>query len=270
MSLSRLSDCFTRCQQENRAALVGYLCGGDPSPEMSLSAILSLAESLDVLEIGMPFSDPAADGPVIQAASERALAAKTTMNDVFALCHHVRQVFPKKGIVLMGYANTAYAMGYDVFAQKAQDAGVDGVLIVDIPPEESADLDRALAKHELHHILLLTPMSPPHRQKMIASRASGFIYYVSVAGITGGDAGAVEEVEQQLTSIRQFSDVPICVGFGIKTSQQAQAMAAFSDGVVIGSFFVSQVAAYHDDSETMVQSIRQSADDMRLAMRRSV
>ncbi|MDQ6962279.1 MAG: tryptophan synthase subunit alpha [Mariprofundaceae bacterium] len=270
MSLSRLSDCFSRCEQENRSALVGYLCGGDPSPALSLAVILRLAESLDVIEIGMPFSDPAADGPVIQAASERALAAQTKMHDVFELCSQVRQAFPEKGIILMGYGNTVYAMGYDVFAQKAQAAGVDGVLVVDIPPEESTDFDRALAKHALHHILLLTPMSPPHRQKMIASRASGFIYYVSVAGITGGQAGAVEEVEQQLTSIRQFSDVPICVGFGIKTAEQAQAMAAFSDGVVMGSFFVSQIAEHIHDSETMIDSIHQSATEIRLAMRRTV
>jgi len=268
MSLSRLSHCFTRCQQENRAALIGYVCAGDPNPTTSFHILDRLTEQLDILEIGMPFSDPAADGPVIQVASERALRAGTDMATVFQLCHQVRQKHPEKGIILMGYGNTAYAMGYETFAQKAQAAGVDGILLVDIPPEESKELDQALAKHQLHHILLLTPMSPPERQQMIASQASGFIYYVSVAGITGSKAGVTQDVQQQLQSIRQFSDVPICVGFGIKTPQQAHEMAQFSDGVVIGSFFVSQIAEHLENDETMISSIHDTANEMRLAMRR--
>jgi len=179
MSLNRLANCFETCRNENRAALIGYLTAGDPDPQVSEQLLITLARHADIVEIGMPFSDPMADGPVIQAASERALASGTTMEDVFQLAARVRKEHPAVGIVLMGYGNVVYAMGYDAFACQAALAGVDGVLLVDIPPEESAELDAALHEHELCCIRLIAPTSSDARRRLALESGDGFIYYVS-------------------------------------------------------------------------------------------
>ena len=266
MTENRLDQVFSRCKQENRAALVGYLTAGDPNVEVSESLLLALAESVDVLEIGMPFSDPMADGPVIQQASERALAAGTHMRDVFALVATVRQQHPDIGIVLMGYANSPYAMGIERFAAASAQAGADGVLIVDIPAEESAIWGTHLQAHGLHRIMLLAPTSSEERIALACREAGGFIYYVSLTGITGADMGDIASVQQQVACIRRHTDLPVCVGFGIKTAQQAQAVAAFSDGVVVGSAFVAQIPAHAGDAAAMQQSIRDNARALRAAL----
>jgi len=268
MSLDRLARCFTTCRHENRAALVGYLTAGDPNPEDSGKLFQALARHVDIVEIGMPFSDPMADGPVIQAASERALAAGTKMDDVFRLASSVRKESPAAGIVLMGYGNVAYAMGYDVFARQAALAGVDGVLLVDIPVEESADVDAALAEHKLHSIRLLAPTSSEARRKLATRSAGGFIYYVSLTGITGAKMGEMDEINRQVTRLRAQSSLPVCVGFGIKTAEQAAKVAAFSDGVVVGSRFVMQVTEHLSDSGAIVDAMEHVAGAMRAAMQR--
>jgi len=268
MSLDRLANCFEACRSENRAALIGYLTAGDPDPEVSAQLLQTLARHADIVEIGMPFSDPMADGPVIQAASERALAAGTTMKDVFRLASQTRKQSPTAGIVLMGYANVAYAMGYGVFACQAALAGVDGVLLVDIPPEESADMDAALAEHKLHSIRLVAPTSSEARRELAARSAGGFIYYVSLTGITGAKMGEMEEINHQITQLRKQSDLPICVGFGIKTPEQAAKVAAFADGVVVGSQFVSQIFEHSSDYCAMLEAMDGVAGEMREAMQR--
>ena len=265
---NRLDEVFARCRAEGRAALIGYLTAGDPSPTVSGHLLDALAAEVDVLEIGMPFSDPMADGPVIQAASERALASGTRMDDVFALTAAVRERHPTLGIVLMGYANTPYAMGVERFAARAQAAGADGVLIVDIPPEENALLQAPLQAHGLHRIFLLAPTSTEERIQRVCAQASGFIYHVSLTGITGAEMGAVDAIQAQVQTIRQYTALPVCVGFGIKTPEQAKSVAGIADGVVIGSAFVSDIAtaAAAASPEDMAAQLGRKARRMREAL----
>jgi len=265
---SRLASVFEGCKEESRAALVGYLTAGDPDVATSEKLMMSLAEQVDIIEIGMPFSDPMADGPVIQAASERALEAGTLMHDVFAITAKVRAAHPDIGIVLMGYANVPYTIGFDTFSAQAETAGVDGVLLVDIPAEEGALCDAAFKKHGLHRILLLSPTSSEERIKLASEAASGFIYYVSLTGITGAEMGEAAAVKKQIEKIRTFSKLPLCVGFGVKTADQANQVAAFADGVVVGSHFVSQIPAHADDKGAMLGAINKTSSEMRAALTR--
>ncbi len=268
MSLDRLANCFARCREENRAAFVGFLTAGDPNPDISTRLFSTLARHADIIEIGMPFSDPMADGPVIQAASERALAAGTRLDDVFRITAAVRKAAPAAGIVLMGYGNTAYAMGFEAFASEAALAGADGVLLVDIPVEESDAVDEALAAHRLHNIRLVAPTSSPERRRLAAKHGSGFIYYVSLTGITGAEMGEMEAVRTQVEALRQEAGLPVCVGFGIKTPEQAARVAAFADGVVVGSELVRQIDAHLSDECAMIEAMDDLAASMRAAMKR--
>ncbi len=268
MSSDRLANCFETCRHENRAALIGYLTAGDPEPRVSEQLLITLARHVDIVEIGMPFSDPMADGPVIQVASERALAAGTTMDDVFRLASRVRKETPAVGIILMGYGNVVYAMGYDAFACQAAWTGVDGVLLVDIPPEESAELDAALNEHQLHCIRMVAPTSSAVRRKLVIRSTGGFIYYVALTGITGAEIGAMEEINRQISQLRVQSDLPICVGFGIKTPEQARNVATFADGVVVGSRFVMQITENMSDFGAMIHAMEDTAHAMRAAMPR--
>ncbi|MDX8398075.1 MAG: tryptophan synthase subunit alpha [Mariprofundaceae bacterium] len=263
--MSRLAKVFQRCQAEGHAALVGYLTAGDPNLNCSKELMMSLAEQVDILEIGMPFSDPMADGPVIQAASERALAAGTHIANVFRLAKEIRQSYPDLGIVLMGYANTPFVIGFESFAQQAKQAGVDAVLLVDIPPEEGQICDQIFKKHDLERILLLSPTSTQERIKLVCEHASGFIYYVSLNGITGADMGAVSDVQQKLNAIRQHTNLPICVGFGVKSPQQAADVGRFADGVVVGSHFVGQIPAY-PNNRLRLEALTNTSKAMQQAM----
>ncbi len=261
----RLRRVFEQCRQDGRSALIGYLTAGDPDRETSLELLQALAAQTDILEIGMPFSDPMADGPVIQAASERALAAGAHIDDVFTLTQAVRDAYPDLAIVLMGYANTPYAMGFDAFADKAQASGADGALLVDIPPEEGGVCDDALESHGLDRILLLSPTSPDERIRLACEKGSGFIYYVSLTGITGADMGDMQEIRNKVEHIKELGMLPVCVGFGIKTAAQAAEVAAFSDGIVVGSHFVSRIAS-SDNACEMRDSVSSSAKEMRQAV----
>ncbi len=268
MSNPRLAAVFQRCKHENRAAFISYLTAGDPSPQESLEAMMALASESDILEIGMPFSDPMADGPVIQAASERALTAGTHMDDLFAITGKIREKFPELGIVLMGYANLPYSMGFETFAQRASSAGADGVLIVDIPPEEGAICDEVLRAHDLDRILLLSPTSPDERIRLVCKKGSGFIYYVSLTGITGADMGDSEIIREKTRHIQEMSSMPVCVGFGVKTASQAAIVGNFADGVVVGSHFVAQITE-QSDHNARCRALTQSAATMRSAIKSS-
>lgn len=268
MSNNQLDQTFSRCKQENRAALVGYLTAGDPDVTQSEVLLNTLAAHVDIIEIGMPFSDPMADGPVIQAASERALLNGCTLADVFALTRSVRQQHPGIGIVLMGYANIPYSIGFDAFAKQAADAGANGVLLVDIPPEE-CDLCRdALKHHQLKQIFLLSPTSSEERIQRVLAEASGFIYYVTLTGITGAEMGDVAAIKKRVDLLRERSNTPVCVGFGIKTAQQAREIARFSDGVVVGSAFVSIITANEGNISDCSTSLLHIVQNMRSAMKR--
>jgi len=269
VSDDRLSTCFANAAGENRAALIGYLTAGDPDPEASDQLLNALARQVDILEIGMPFSDPMADGPVIQAASERALAAGAHLNDVFHLAGSVRSRNPGIGIVLMGYANVAYAPGFDNFARRASEAGADGVLLVDLPPEESAlECDSALRNHGLHNIRLLAPTSSIERRRLLTRSASGFLYYVSLTGVTGASISDMDEVQRQVEFIRELSNLPIGVGFGVKTAEQAHRVAQFADGVVVGSHFVGQIEKHLSDSCAMMRAMEHAASTIRQGLGR--
>jgi tryptophan synthase alpha chain len=207
-----------------------------------------------------------ADGPVIQAASERALAAGTHFSDVLNIAQSVRKNHPDIGIVLMGYANVPYTIGFEDFSKKASQAGVDGVLIVDIPAEESGVCAEAFQRYHLSQIMLLAPTSTEERVQLAAKMGQGFIYYVSLAGITGAEMGEIDKIKDKLCLIRQYSKLPICVGFGVKTTEQAANIASFADGVVVGSHFVSQITSNLDDEPVMVGCLSKSASALASAM----
>ncbi len=265
----RLSLCFASAAGENRAALIGYLTAGDPDMETSKKLALTLAKYVDILEIGMPFSDPMADGPVIQAASERALASGMNIEGVFALASTLREANPELGIVFMGYANVAYVLGYENFALKAKQAGGDGVLIVDIPPEESAEFDAAMHATDLHSIRLLAPTSSIERHRLVTKSASGFLYYVSLTGVTGAKLTDINEIKEKVESIRQLSSLPIGVGFGIHSPDQARQIGQFADGVVVGSYFVGQIEKHLGDTCAMIAAMEHAASNIRQGLKRS-
>lgn len=268
MKQNRLTNLFTTCREENRAALIGYLTAGDPNVQHSEKLLHTLASQVDIIEIGMPFSDPMADGPVIEAASERALAAGCVIQDVFDLANSVRRQFPTIGIVLMGYANIPYVLGFEKFSRQAAESGVDGVLLVDIPPEESDICSGAFAQNNLDQIFLLSPTSSEERIQRVAAVSSGFIYYVTLTGITGAEIGAVKDIEQRIALIKQYTNLPVCVGFGIKTPEQAGDIAQFSDGVIVGSQFVRKVTGFNGDLSKSSAALLETSTSMRLAMNR--
>jgi len=241
--MNRLNKVCSAAREAKRKLLVPYLVAGDPDIATTLTLMHELVkQGADVIELGFPFSDPASDGPVIQRAIERALAAGTKLSDVLALVKRFRSSDPTTPVVLMGYLNPVEIMGYEKFADSAADSGVDGVLIVDMPPGESAGLKTALRAQEIESIFLVAPTTTEKRTKAIVAQCSGYLYYVSLKGVTGAalsDEGAVGE---KLSFLRQQTDLPIVIGFGIKDGASAKAMAILADGIVIGSALVSQVA----------------------------
>jgi tryptophan synthase alpha chain len=243
--VSRLSDCFARAKAAKRAALVIYLTGQDPDDETSRRLMFAAAEAgADVIELGVPWSDPSADGKAIQAAIHRAIAAGGGMTKSLALCRALRQAHPDVGIVLFGYANPIIVMGPETFAKAAAEAGADGVLCVDYPADEDPELTTALRQQGLDFVPLLAPTSTPARIDVAAAAASGFIYYVSLTGITGTALSNMEEPRAKVEAIkaRTGGKLPVAVGFGIKTPGAARAVASFADGVVVGSAAVEIVA----------------------------
>lgn len=239
---SRIESCFRQLDQDNRSALVTYITAGDPLPEATLVYMQALSEAgADIIELGMPFSDPMADGPVIQRASERALSAGMTLAKVLSVVREFRAEDKVTPIILMGYLNPIEAMGYQVFATQAAAAGVDGVLIVDMPPEESADLNVVLKDSELDQIFLISPNSSESRIASVSVLGGGFAYYVTIKGVTGSAALDVSQVAEKIGAFRSHVSLPIGVGFGIKTPEQATAVARFSDAVIIGSALVEIV-----------------------------
>lgn len=239
MTTARIDACFERVKAEGRAALVAYLMAGDPDLETSYQAICEVRDQgADLIELGAPFTDPMADGPSIQKAGLRALAEKTTLTDVLALAKRFREHDQVTPLVLMGYANPIHRIGYAAFAAAAAEAGIDGTILVDLPPEEDKELRQAYAEHEISVIRLATPTTTETRMKTVADGASGFVYYVAVAGVTGAGSATPESIRGGIEMAKRVSGLPVCVGFGIRTGEQAAAMAEIADGVVVGSAFV--------------------------------
>jgi tryptophan synthase alpha chain len=242
--VSRLPAVFARARAEHRKALVIYLTAGDPDHETSGRLMGAAIEAgADIVEVGVPWSDPSADGPAIQAAMHRALAAGGGLRRALALTSAVREAHPTAGLVLFGYANPIVVMGADVFALKARDAGADAVLCVDYPPDEDSRLTSALRREGLDFISLLAPTSTSARIAAAAAVASGFIYYVSLTGITGTALADVAAPRAQVAAIREATAerVPVVVGFGIRTPEAVREVAAFADGVVVGTAAVEVV-----------------------------
>jgi tryptophan synthase alpha chain len=235
--MNRIDATFERLARRNEKALVGFLIAGDPDPDRSLQILAAMcAAGLDLLELGVPFSDPTADGPIIQRSSERARAAGTTLAQVLAMAAVLRRRTPIP-MVVFSYYNPILAYGAEAFQRDARRAGIDGVLVVDLPPEESAELTGRWPDNGLCLIRLTAPTTPPERMRRIAAGASGFVYYVSQLGVTGGEGLRPEEIAAQLRALRAHTQLPVCVGFGIATPAQAAAVARIADGVVVGSAF---------------------------------
>jgi tryptophan synthase alpha chain len=241
--MSRIERRFAKLRDEGRAGLVIYLTAGDPDPETSLALFQGLAAAgADLVEIGMPFSDPMADGPAIQAAGQRALKAGMTLRKTLAMVRTLRERDPDTPYILMGYYNPIYRYGAAAFARDAVEAGIDGTIVVDLPPEEDAELAEPARAAGLAIVRLATPTSDEARLPAIVSNLDGFLYYVAITGITGTRAVDAAAVHQAVVRLRRFTNLPIAVGFGIKNPEQAAAVAKAADAAVVGSVIVDRVA----------------------------
>lgn len=239
--MSRIKEKFDYLRSKKEKALIVYLTAGDPSLEITKNLIFALEKAgVDILEIGVPFSDPTADGPVIQAASQRSLKTGTTLEGVLKLVEEVRQV-SEIPIVLFGYFNPIFAYGVKKFAQAAAKAGVDGVLVVDLPPEEAQELRVYTDAAGIDFISLVAPTTGKERTRRITADAMGFLYYISITGITGTAQPAISDIKTAVEKIRKLTKLPIAVGFGISQPQQAREIGQFADGIVIGSAVVRMI-----------------------------
>jgi len=237
--VSRLQQRFAALKQADRKALVTFVTAGDPASHATVPALRALVEGgADVLEVGIPFSDPEAEGPSIQRSSERGLANGIGLVDVLAMVAEFRQHDGSTPVVLMGYLNSVLAMGPATFADLAAEAGVDGLIMVNLPPEESAEIRDLLEARGIDLVLLVAPTTTPERARMIAGAARGFVYYVSLKGITGAAGLDVSSVKEKVGALKTVSALPVMVGFGIKDPESARAVAQHADGVVVGSALV--------------------------------
>ena len=274
--MSRLEGVFSQLKANQRKALVSYVVAGDPSPEGTVELLHQLvAAGADVLEVGVPFSDPMSEGVVIQQGHERALANGMTLRGVLQIVAEFREQDQSTPIVMMGYANPIERFGYERFAAAGAEAGVDGLITVDLPPEEVERLESALHEHELDNIFLISPTTPEDRIRTIVDRASGFIYYVAVKGVTGSGQLNVTEVADRVSLIRNMTALPIAVGFGIKDADSARAVAGVADAVVVGSALIDQMVRagsadssldeiqIHQTAVKLLQSIREGVDSSR-------
>ena len=241
--MSRIAGRFRQLADQGRKALISYVVAGDPSPEVTVPLMHALVKAgADVIELGVPFSDPMSEGPVIQLAHERALANGTSLRDVLQMVEEFRQQDAGTPVLLMGYANPVEHMGYGPFADAAATVGLDALLTVDIPPEEVAELDAELRRVGMDNIFLVAPTTPENRMERIVAGARGFIYYVSLKGVTGAGHLDTEDVARNVQRIRAHSDLPVAVGFGIRDAESARAVATVADGVVVGSALVNTIA----------------------------
>jgi tryptophan synthase alpha chain len=267
--MSRIKSAFERLDGEGRKALIPFITAGDPDAALTLPLMHTLVEAgADVIELGVPFSDPMADGPTIQRASERALAKGMTLRKVLAVVVEFRKTDSKTPIVLMGYANPIEAMGLEKFAAAAAQAGVDGVLVVDYPPEEAAAFGAAMKAQGLDPIFLIAPTSSAERIAHVAEIASGYVYYVSLAGVTGSGALNVDAVAERLPPIREKTGLPVGVGFGIRDAATAARIASFADAVVVGSRIIEEIEKSTAETacanvKALVADIRRGVDEVK-------
>jgi len=269
--VSRLQGCFARLQAEDRKALIPYIMTGDPHPDVTVPLMHAMVKAgANIIELGAPFSDPMADGPVIQAAAERALAFNISLDDVFDAVAAFRKLDDVTPIIMMGYLNLIEVAGYTSFARRAAEAGIDGVITVDMPPEEAREYVSALEDAGIDPVFLVAPTSTEERIARIGAVASGFVYYVSLKGVTGAANLDVDSVCQKVGTIRGHIDLPVGVGFGISNADAAARVSACSDAVVVGSAIVKRMAAHqaHDPDQTglIIRDVCELLATMRTAM----
>lgn len=266
--MSRIAARFASLQAQGRKALIPYVMAGDPAPAVTVPLLHAMVEAgADLLELGLPFSDPMADGPVIALAAERALAGGTSTLKALEMVAEFRQNDQDTPIVLMGYLNPIEIIGYENFVSKAAAAGVDGVLMVDLPPEEADVLDPILQKYQVDPIFLLAPTTTSARIEHVVKAARGYVYYVSLKGVTGSSALDTTEVANRIAEIRQKTNLPIGVGFGIRDRDSAQAVGRVADGVIVGTALVRpfgeiDAATAHTQAVAKVAELRQALDDL--------
>lgn len=266
--MNRITGCFNELRLQGRKALIPFITAGDPNPAATLPLMHALIKGgADLIELGVPFSDPMADGPVIQRSSERALKHGTSLGDVFNIVAEFRKTDSVTPVILMGYLNPIEVMGYADFARRAEAAGVDGVLVVDLPPEEADALQVELKIRDLCQIFLLSPTTRGERIEQISAKASGFLYYVSLKGVTGSNRLNVAEVAEKIAGVRRKTSLPVGVGFGIKDADTARAVSAFSDAVIVGSSLVERMEQL---GNAPLAELTRSAQDYLAELRRAL
>lgn len=266
--MNRIDKTLADLKACGKKMLSPYITAGDPKPDMTVKLMHQLVDAgADVLELGIPFSDPMAEGPVIQHAMERALAHSINCNDVLAMVKQFRQNDQDTPVIVMGYLNPIEQYGYDLFAQHAVEAGVDGTILVDLPPEECDGIARVWQKHGLYSIYLCSPTTSDERMKLINQFANGYLYYVSLKGVTGSDALNISSLKSQYEYRKAQTNLPLMVGFGIKTPEMAAQVANFADGVIVGAALITEIIeAYENDKDsllagaTLLHSMRQAMD----------
>lgn len=255
----RIDQTFADRKAKGQAVFVAYMMGGDPDLATSQKLLRAMPEAgVDIIELGIPFTDPMADGPVIEDAGIRAREAGMTLSGILDMARDFRKTNTTTPIIVMGYCNPVHHMGYGEFAQAAKTAGVDGAIIVDLPPEEDSELRAAFDKYDLALIRLATPTTDAERLPKVVSGTKGFVYYVSMTGITGASFTQAASIKEQVAAIRMAADLPVVVGFGVKTPERAQAVAQDADGVVVGTAIVKSL--HEDGLETTLDLIRSLAE----------
>ena len=265
--MNRIESKFEQLRAEGRSAFMPYICAGDPTQEISRKLLLKLEEAgADLIELGVPFSDPIADGPSIQKASERALVHKISLRRVLDMVEALRQE-TQIPIMLMTYYNPIFRMGDSEFCAAAHKAGVDGVIIPDLPPEEASALLKVAPAHNIATVFLAAPTSSPERMRFIASVSTGFIYCVSVTGVTGARASLSDEIQPMVVALKGQTQTPICVGFGVSTSEQANTVAHLADGVIVGSAIVNVIEEHLGDEAAILSNVKRFAEELAAGVR---
>ena len=258
--MSRIDQTFANLRAEGKSAFVAFVMAGDPDYDKSLEIVKGLPEAgVDIIEFGMPFTDPMADGPSIQLAGQRALESGMTLDKTLQMVRDFRAGNLETPIILMGYYNPIYHMGVSVFLDAAKEVGVDGLIVVDLPPEEDDELCLPAVEAGLHFIRLATPTTDDARLPAVLKNTSGFVYYVSITGITGAAAAQAADVGPEVARIKQATDLPVCVGFGVKTPENAASIASVADGVVVGSAIVDRIGS-GESTDDVLGFVRSLAD----------
>lgn len=266
--MNRIDRKFQELREQGTRAFMPYLCAGDPNPELTTKLLLTLEEAgADLVELGVPFSDPIADGPTIQRASQRALTHKISLQQILEMVTTLRQQ-TELPIALMSYYNPIFRMGEAAFCEAAQAAGVDGLIVPDLPPEQAQPLLEVAPNYDLATIFLIAPTSPPERIQSIAAVSTGFVYCVSVTGVTGARTMLSDEIEPMIAELRKHTDKPVSVGFGVSTPDQATQVAQIADGVIVGSAIVNVIEDNMGDEVQLLDAVREFASTLAAATKR--